>query len=115
MVGIVVGVDGSPSSRQALAWAVAEAEHRRTDLLVVENWHDPMFGGPGFSAMYETDLAVRDAEVALAAIAADTHASHPGVRVASAVVDGSPARSLVDRAAGAELLVVGSRAAGPGA
>ena len=57
---IVVGVDGSDSSRQALEWAAREAEVRGADLVIVKNWRDPMFGGPGFSAMYETDLILSD-------------------------------------------------------
>jgi nucleotide-binding universal stress UspA family protein len=112
MAGIVVGVDGSASSRQALEWAGREAEVRDEDLLVVENWHDPMFGGPGASAAYEIDLIVAGAEAELASIAQAVAEAHPGVQVKTALLDGSPARSLVDRASDADLLVVGSRGKG---
>ena len=112
MGAIVVGVDGSPASRQALDWAVLEAERRRADVLVVRNWHDPVVGGPGFSAMYETDLVAQDAKDDVDAIAADARARHRGVRITTAVVDGPPARSILERAEQAELLVVGSRGNG---
>lgn len=112
MAGIVVGVDGSESSRQALAWAAAEAELHHEELLLVQSWNEPMFGGPGFSAMYETDVAVQDAKAALESISAATRELHPEVHVASALIDGRPAMSLVMRARDAELLVVGSRGNG---
>jgi nucleotide-binding universal stress UspA family protein len=112
MAEIVVGVDGSPPSRQALEWAALEAENRHRDLLVVKNWHDPMFGGPGFSAMYEADLVRLDAEAELEAIARAAREAHPAVRIESALVDGSPVSSLLMRARDAELLVVGSRGNG---
>lgn len=109
---IVVGVDGSDSSRQALDWAVRQAEVSGADLVVVRDWRDPMFGGPGFSAMYETDLILSDAKAELDAIAFDVHEAHPGVHVGTVLLDGSPAASLVKRADAADLLVVGSRGKG---
>lgn len=112
MSRVVVGFDGSACSRQALAWAAAEAEHRRTDLLLVKNWHDPVFNGPGLSAMYETDLAFHDEKDAVDSVARSVREEHPGVHMSTALVDGAPAASLVERAADAELLVVGSRGNG---
>jgi nucleotide-binding universal stress UspA family protein len=109
---IVVGVDGSDSSRQALEWAAREAEVRGADLVIVKNWRDPMFGGPGFSAMYETDLILSDAKAQLEALASDVHDAHPEVHVGSVLLDGSPAASLVKRGDVADLLVVGSRGNG---
>lgn len=112
MAGIVVGVDGSQSSRQALEWAVAEAQARRSDLLMVKNWHDPVFVGPGSTATQEIDLVLQDAKGEAAAIASSVHDAHPGVRITTAVIDGSPAASLIKRAEDADLLVVGSRGNG---
>lgn len=112
MSQIVVGVDGSPSSRQALEWAAREAASRRVDLLVVKNWHEPVYGGPGFSAMHETDLIRADAKARLESIAIKAHEAHPDVHVASALVDGTVVSSLVMRAKDSELLVVGSRGNG---
>ena len=38
---IVVGVDGSDSSRDALHWAYDEATHHGATLSVVSTWHPP--------------------------------------------------------------------------
>lgn len=38
---IVVGVDGSDPSVEALAWAIEEAGRRGADVEVVTVWHDP--------------------------------------------------------------------------
>lgn len=112
MARIVVGVDGSESSRRALAWAAADAEARHEDLLLVQSWHEPMLGGPGFSAGYETDIAFHDAQAALESVSAATRDRHPDTHITSALVDGRPAASLVAQAEGAGLLVVGSRGNG---
>jgi nucleotide-binding universal stress UspA family protein len=112
MAGIVVGVDGSAASKRALEWAAREAEVRGAGLLVVENWHDPMFGGPGASAAYEIDLIVEGAEAELATFALGASDAHPGIEVDTELVTGPPARSLVDHAADADLLVVGARGKG---
>ena len=38
---IVVGVDGSDSSRAALQWAYDEAAHHGASLVAVSTWHPP--------------------------------------------------------------------------
>jgi nucleotide-binding universal stress UspA family protein len=112
MAGIVVGVDGSPSSRQAMAWAASEAEVRGTDLVVMQSWHEPIVDGPGAAACYEIDAVVDDAKHDLDAMASMAHHAHPTVDVACALVGGRPAQALVSRAEDADLLVVGSRGSG---
>ena len=42
MAEIVVGVDGSPGSLQALRWAVAEARLRGASLRLVHAWMVPL-------------------------------------------------------------------------
>ena len=44
---VVVGVDGSPTARRALAWAVEEARVRQAALEVVHVWHLPLAGAYG--------------------------------------------------------------------
>jgi nucleotide-binding universal stress UspA family protein len=49
---IVVGVDGSDSSRAALQWAYEEAAHHDASLVVVSTWHPPALPlGPGYGSM----------------------------------------------------------------
>ena len=43
---VVVGVDGSATSKRALAWAVDEARARRAALTVVHAWQAPITVGP---------------------------------------------------------------------
>jgi nucleotide-binding universal stress UspA family protein len=97
---IVVGTDGSDDGQRALAWAAAEARRRGAVLEVVHAWElmasDTMSPDPSGSA--RTVLAS-----CLSGI--DTE----GVEVRPRLVQGRPAPSLVGAAAGADLLVVGSR------
>ncbi len=115
MSTIVVGVDGSPESHEALRWAVREARLRGATLRVVHAWLMPVAfagGAPGFAlpvthTEFEQD-GRRVLNEALAA-AADEVA---GVELERQVVEGSAARCLVRAAEGADLLVVGSRGHG---
>lgn len=112
MAGIVVGVDGSPSSQQALRWAAAEAEAGGHELVVLQSWHEPALSGPGATAGYEAELVFAGAKSEVDAVAAEVHERHPGLPVAPMVIDGRPANALIDRATDADLLVVGARGRG---
>jgi nucleotide-binding universal stress UspA family protein len=108
---IVVGVDGSETSRQALAWAVDEAARRDATVEAVHAWHLPYAEGFAFTSsafdptLYES--AARD--VLTADIAAVEGAA---AVVEPVVVHGAAAPMLLERAAGADLLVVGTRGRG---
>jgi nucleotide-binding universal stress UspA family protein len=109
---IVVGVDGSPSSRQALEWAAAEAERRGKELLVLQSWREPALGSTGATGGYEADLVFDGAKAALDSVATEVHETHPRVPVTSVLVDRRPATALVERADDGDLLVVGNRGGG---
>ena len=48
---IVVGVDGSDSSKNALQWAYEEAAHHDASLTVVTVWHvPPLPMSPGYGS-----------------------------------------------------------------
>jgi nucleotide-binding universal stress UspA family protein len=107
---IVVGVDGSPSSVQALRWADRQAGLTGAEVHAVVTWHVPAVVG------WETALdAVNwagDARRSLDAALAEALPPDRVDRVHRHVVEGHPARVLVERAADADLLVVGSRGHG---
>jgi len=106
---IVVGVDGSASSRAALAWAVDQARLTGAVVEAVTAWEFPAtygYAAPAINVDWE-ELATR---VVTAAIAELTGPGLPEIRYQ--IVEGNAARALVDRSAGADLLVVGSRGHG---
>lgn len=108
---IVVGVDGSPSSREALRWALRQAALTGAVVDAVTAWRDPSSYG-GYAWLVE-DTAYRDlAAKALSESVSATVAPDSGVSVRQLVVQGHPARVLLDAARGADLLVVGSRGHG---
>ena len=112
---IVVGVDESAGSADALRWAVAEARIRGTDVLAVMAWgfldqHTDAL--EGFNPEYrESDAEAALEKIVAAALPADQAA---GVR-RRAVCD-LPARALLDVAGAADvdtdLLAVGARGLG---
>jgi len=99
---VVVGADGSGASQPAIAFAFAEAALRDVPLLAVCAMADTanILGG--------TRLLAAGFEQVLAKCEAD----HPAVVVRRNVVQGAPRSALLDAAAGAQLLVVGSRGRG---
>jgi nucleotide-binding universal stress UspA family protein len=112
---IVVGVDGSESSRSALAWALAEASAREDNLRVVCAWD---IGPPTFTAMgFGVPVGVlktyeRAAEQTVAGVLESYAHAVGGITVERSIVHGSPADVLIEAAEDAELLVVGSHGHG---
>jgi nucleotide-binding universal stress UspA family protein len=109
---IVVGIDGSDGSRDALTWAVAHAELTGAHVRAVASWRWPNYVTrlpPGADLQSET-------EQSLSEIVAPVRAAHPAVTITEHVVHGPAGPSLLSQSAGANLLVVGARgrAAFPG-
>lgn len=112
---IVVGVDGSPSSRKALRWALRQGELTGSCVEAVMAWHYPaMAGGYGWapvSAMDATDFQEVAAKELAKVLSEETDPASD-VRITTSVVEGMPAQVLLDVAKGADLLVIGSRGHG---
>lgn len=112
---IVVGVDGSRSSKAALAWAVRQAELTHATVEAVITWQYPIaFAGAPFApigSLMETDLAGGSEHVLGTAISETVDASSP-VKVSATVREGNAAQILLETAEDADLLVVGSRGHG---
>ena len=111
---IVVAVDGSDGSREALRFAVEEARLRNAALRVVTAWSVPALAyGGGYAVMaidpvrYE-DAATALSEQALASLAEET----AGIDIERVVREGQAAEVVIDEARGADLVIVGSRGHG---
>lgn len=114
MAKIVVGVDGSSGSREALRWAFNEAKLRDDTLEAVIVWQYPITASlPTFGAMTTPDDFATEARTTLLAILADEGiTAEAPIPVTTLVAEGNPARALLDAAEAADLLVVGSRGHG---
>ncbi len=112
MAVITVGVDGSEGAAAALRWAAGEARLRGARIRAVHAWSNPMLAyGYVPPGSYEEDLgqaAADGLDRLLEAAAPELR----GIEVERLVVKGSAATALTDAAAGADLLVVGSRGLG---
>jgi nucleotide-binding universal stress UspA family protein len=109
---IVVGVDGSDSSRAALQWAYDEAAHHSANLNVVAAWAPPsMPMTPPYGSLppkeYE-DLPRVSALRMLERCTADLEEHTPAVDVSTSIEEGTPAHVLIERSKQADLLVVGA-------
>jgi nucleotide-binding universal stress UspA family protein len=108
---IVAGVDGSPSSREALRWAVRQAALTGSVVDAVIAWHDrASYAGYAWliADTCDADLAAKT----LSEVVGSTIPAASTVTVRPRAVEGHAARVLVDAAHGADLLVVGSRGHG---
>ncbi|AEW98072.1 MULTISPECIES: universal stress protein [Streptomycetaceae] len=109
---IVVGVDGSASSRAALTWALRQAELTGAVVEAVLAWQPPD-AWYGLVPPAGTLDAYREAAGGVLARAlAETVDAARASRVRSRVAEGNPAAVLLEAARGAELLVVGHRGHG---
>jgi nucleotide-binding universal stress UspA family protein len=116
MPGIIVGIDGSARSRKALEWAVRAAGIRKAPLtvLTVQQTIVGSFGttvaDPGDDELLEVarKTALAEVEEVLDQVADDSRP--PSVAVQAVL--GVPAEELLNAAADADMLVVGSRGAG---
>ena len=108
---IVVGIDGSPSSLDALAWAARQADLTGSKLEIVMTWEWPT--SYGWAVPVPTDFnPEEDISKALESAVEQVRTEHPDLTIDPRVVSGHPAPILVEASKGADLLVVGSRGHG---
>jgi len=108
---VVVGVDGSPVSEEALAFAFAAADTHRVPLVAVHAWSDSVLDAavvslPGWDAIETVE------QLLLAERLAGWGEKYPDVEVRRVVVRDRPAHALIHQATAAQLLVVGSHGRG---
>jgi nucleotide-binding universal stress UspA family protein len=107
---VVVGVDGSDGSREALARAVAEADRMDGDVAAIAAYSVRTYWSGAYQAAVPPVERLRDA----ARTRAEEMVAEAGAARTVAVlpVEGPAGDALVRAAEGAELLVVGSRGRG---
>jgi nucleotide-binding universal stress UspA family protein len=111
---IVVGVDGSDSSKAALVWGLRQARLTGAPLQVVMAWDYPLtygwmvvpegvdLGADAASELHRVVKEVTEAE----------DATEPAVEITVGAIQGHPAVVLMNEAKNASLVVVGSRGHG---
>ena len=112
--GVVVGVDGSRESTQAVAFAASEASELGEDLTVLYAFTGPnRWIKAGLPSSSFAELVVEEEQIVLSEAVAGVRQDYPGLvvhQVLETVLD--PADALVNAAAGAKMLVMGSRGKG---
>ena len=109
---IVVGVDGSDASKDALRWAGHQAQLTGSRLTAIMTWHMPTMAY-GAAVPMPVDLDPGGASrMVLDEVILDTLDEDQRRETSTVVVEGSPALELLHAAKGADLLVVGSRGHG---
>lgn len=115
MPRIVVGVDGSEGSVEALRWAGNEATLRGDSVRALYAWTYPVFLGAPMEALgpmpSRADL-VGEGERILEEAVTSAFPDGADIEISREVVEDPPARALVRASHDAELLVVGSRGHG---
>src|SRR3954449_3539992 len=108
---IVVGVDGSPSSKAALRWALDQARLTKARLRPVIAWEVTPYTGWG--VMAHEDFGAAAGSLLRESVEEALGFDPPlDVEVVETVLPGHAAQVLIDESAHAALLVVGSRGRG---
>lgn len=106
---VLLGIDGSPASEKATAFAFDEASRRGADLVALHAWSDvavfPILGMDW--QQYE-----QQGHEILAERLAGWQERYPDVHVRRRIVCDKPARWLIDESRQCQLVVVGSRGRG---
>lgn len=104
---VVVGVDGSAGSVAALLWAAPEARRRSAVLQIVSAWDEGEAAQPGLGRLGSARIAARVLDRALKQVLREELRPE---RIACSPVKGDPGEVLLQKARGADLLVLGATA-----
>jgi nucleotide-binding universal stress UspA family protein len=108
---IVVGIDGSAASLDALDWAGRQAALTHSTLEMIMTWDWPTTYGFTMYVPEDYNPSKGMPEI-LSKAADDLRAKYPGIEVTFRVLQGHPAPTMVEASKGADLLVVGCRGHG---
>jgi nucleotide-binding universal stress UspA family protein len=111
---VVVGVDGSAESIEALTWAARYAASTGATISAVHAWHYPAAGPvpAGRPPQQITDQVRAMMQETLDTTLTQVFGTTTPTNVSTKVAYGHPAMVLVNESAGADLLVVGNRGHG---
>lgn len=111
---IVVGIDSSAASKEALQLALHEASMRGTRVRAVHAWTAAVpvtMTGPGFIAPVDREPVRKEADELLHTVV-DAVAGNRASTVECVLVEGPAGHAILDNAQDAELIVVGQRGLG---
>lgn len=111
---VVVGVDGSPDSRLAVAFAAEEASLRKTDLIAVHAWRHPVSTGPGdiLPPVFDPELVDAEERRVLSEATAGLSDQFPDLLITQRAVHERTRHALIECSREAQLVVVGARGRG---
>ncbi|MGV0792181.1 universal stress protein [Mycolicibacterium sp. XJ1819] len=106
---VLVGIDGSPASEEAIELAFDEASRRKVELVALHAWSDV-----GVIPVSDADWRLYEdqGQAVLAERLSGWQERYPDVSVRRVVVGDQPARWLVDESDKAQVVIVGSRGRG---
>lgn len=116
---VVVGIDGSQESVEALGWAVQYAQGANGTVRAVAAWTQPTHFG--YYGTFGTNMTYREpaqpnlhelSTNILTAVINEVVGEESAVVIEREVIEGHPATVLVQQSASADLLVVGARGHG---
>lgn len=111
--GVLVGVDGSEASKEAVAFAAEEASTRGLPLTAVYAWMPPLT--PGLEYLWSEELVAAQQAAAEEAVAIGTAGiaeRYPDLTVHHEIVQAPPVTAILQLAENADMVVVGSRGRG---
>ncbi len=106
---VLLGIDGSPASEAATAFAFDEASRRGVDLVALHAWSDV---GTDFPGGPEQDVYQEEGAEILGERLSGYQPEYPDVNVVRKVVRDRPAHWLLEESREAQLVVLGSRGRG---
>ncbi|WP_433220792.1 universal stress protein [Dactylosporangium sp. CS-047395] len=111
---VVVGVDGSRESLQAVVWAAADASRRARPLHIAHTFTRlPVYAPIAAQALAQLERGMHEAAAAIVSEASErAQATAPGVRLTTSIQIESPAQPLLRASERADTLVVGNRGRG---
>jgi nucleotide-binding universal stress UspA family protein len=111
---VVVGVDGSAGSVEALRVAFEEAKRRGAGVKIVNAWHiSPIVYESAWAGVpVDREMYPKWGDETIEKALADANTGETGIEVTKVVREGQAADVICEEAKGAELLVVGSRGLG---